>query len=215
MIASGYVGAVDRLGAAFYRLAVEFESSRAELDQTRRWAAQQAREATALRALAAFFDTAPAETETARADHLLRAKNARIQAQTVDDAANASIRTELALAMVRIKSLREAREELGRMAVIEATRQQFMQPDGLVLVLAGRVLEHWLAPLCAKCDGRGFTGGSHRGELQTICKDCRGSGARRDMVGKTSEELRFCSHLRMTIDQRLAEVDAQMRGWMR
>lgn len=215
MIASGKVAAVDRLGAAFYRLAVEFDTSRGEIDATRRWASQQQREANALQALAAFFDGAPADSEWKRAEHRRRADNARLQAKHIEEAASASVRTELALALVRMKSLREARDELGRLAVTEATRRRFMEPDHIVLVLAGRVLEHWLDPTCHRCQGRGFNGGAHRGELQSICRPCRGSGSRRDLLGQTHEQQHFCAGLRAEIDSRLAEVDRAMRGWLR
>lgn len=223
LLASGYIGKIDPLGAALYRLAVEFDSARGELDATRKWASDQQAEARALRALACHLNAVAEVGPEAdmglqcylTLDRARRAGQCEADAGILERTASASVRTELALALVRMKSLREARELLGELAYMEATRQRFMEPDHVVAVLAGRVLEHWLDPNCDKCDGRGFVGGSHRGELQALCRPCRGSGARRDLLGQTAEQQRFCAHLRAGMDRRLADVDDAMLNWLR
>ena len=119
--------------------------------------------------------------------------------------------TERFLVLSQLKTLREARDAFGAFAIVMATKAAFMQDDAAALAIAGRVLDVWLDQLCHHCDGRGFTGGSHRGEHQTLCRPCRGSGHRRDWIGKTAEERQFASRLLAELEQNQAGVDAQMR----
>lgn len=45
-----------------------------------------------------------------------------------------------------------------------------------------------------------------------LCRPCRGSGHRRDWVGKTAEERQFASRLLLEIEQHQAAVDGRMRA---
>ncbi len=121
------------------------------------------------------------------------------------------------LILGRLKSLPAARDEIGIWACIEATRQRFMQPDSAVRVLVGRVIDVHLDPTCHVCEGRGFNGGGrheHTGP-QIICRACRGSGLRRDSVGKTEEERRFARFLLAEMAMRMQSVESMMRKYLR
>lgn len=118
--------------------------------------------------------------------------------------------TERLLVLSQLKTLRSARDAFGSFAIVQATKVQFMQNDAAAASIAGRVLDVWLDPNCHHCDGRGFTGGSHRGEPTVLCRPCRGSGHRRDWIGKTQEERQFASRLLAELEQQQAHIDAQM-----
>jgi hypothetical protein len=109
--------------------------------------------------------------------------------------------TERLLILGRLKTLRETKEALGAFAIQQATRRRYMQPDKVVLQLVGRVLDVHMDPLCPHCEGRGFVGGSHRGEKQAICRPCRGTGHRKEWVGKDSAERWFARHLLCEMDR--------------
>ena len=115
----------------------------------------------------------------------------------------------------KLKSLRTARDELGQYSLEQAERKGFARPMRVVFALTGRVLDVFLDPTCHHCEGRGFNGGTHRGEPQVLCKPCRGSGHRRDEIGKDEQERAFAVHLLLQLDLILAEVDRQMRGFLR
>lgn len=124
-----------------------------------------------------------------------------------------SIPEQRLAAMLALKTLREARDAFGRFAAaVVATRAGFMRPDSEALTIAGQVLEVWLDPLCHHCDGRGFTGGSHRGEKQTICRPCRGSGHRRDWIGRDPEQRRFASRLLLELEQHQLHAERTMQA---
>lgn len=123
--------------------------------------------------------------------------------------------TERLLILSQLKTLPAAREALGHFAIQQATRQRFMQPDTVVLKLVGKVLDVFLDPLCHHCEGRGFTGGSHRGEKRVLCQPCGGSGHRRHRIGRTDQEHAFTASLLTDMDCKLAEVSAAMKRMMR
>jgi ribosomal protein S27E len=123
--------------------------------------------------------------------------------------------TEFALALMRLKTLREARESLGAYASIQATKQRFMQPDEKVMPLMGQVLSAWLDPNCHKCEGRGTIGGY--GSPQVVCRGCGGTKLRlRDKqgilrIGLDGEQKRFAGHMLAEMDRLVAEVEQAMK----
>jgi hypothetical protein len=127
--------------------------------------------------------------------------------------------TEFALALMRLKTLREARESLGAYASIQATKQRFMQPDDKVMPLMGQVLSAWLDPNCHKCEGRGTLGGY--GSPQVVCRACSGTKLRlRDKqgtlrIGLDGEQKRFAAHMLAEMDRLVAEVEQAMKRLLR
>lgn len=121
--------------------------------------------------------------------------------------------TAMTLILMHLKTLREAKEALGRHAIQMATRERFMERDSVVLVLTGKVLSAWLEPNCPKCSGRGHNGGA--GQAITICRSCRGSGKSRELLGNTIDQSQFCQLLLSDMDARMHAVDAELRRRLR
>ena len=114
------------------------------------------------------------------------------------------------LILTRLTNLRDAKDQFGAFALKEANRRRLLKNDREVAAIAGRVLDVFLNPTCRHCSGRGFNGASHRGELQTLCRPCRGSGHRRDSIGKDDAERNFAGHLMMQTDAMLSEAQREI-----
>jgi hypothetical protein len=127
------------------------------------------------------------------------------------NAAEREARTAHVLILAQLTSLREAKRRFGDFAVVEATKQRFMRPDREVLLLAGQVLDVFLNPNCRHCQGRGFNGGSRPDEPKMLCRPCRGSGHRRDMLGKDAAQRLFASRLIAATDAMMFEVQRDLR----
>lgn len=109
-------------------------------------------------------------------------------------------------------NLTHVKNYLGEMAVVEATRTQFMESDQKAAYIAGRCLSAWLDPLCLKCDGRGFTGGG-RHEMSgppIKCRACRETGKRTASVGNTDAQVQFAVHILALMDQMVADTETGM-----
>lgn len=199
LIAAGWLQ--DGLGSMLYRLRSEFDQVRGQLR-----AAETSRPEWKALALAA--------------EQVIKGYGSPVPASVLDEPARIrkeardAALVERAMVLVKLKTLAPAREALGAFAVILATKIMFMQDDAAVGVLVCRTLDAWLDPICAACDGRGFNGGSHRGELTTRCRECRGTGKRRSGVGMDSEERRFVTALLAEIDQHQAFIDLQMQRFL-
>ena len=123
----------------------------------------------------------------------------------------AVIVTERALALSRLKTLPETKRALFRFADQQATRQRFMEPSKSVALIVGQVLDVYLNPHCSVCSGRGFNGGAHRGDKQQVCRPCRGTGHRKDAVGKSPGQALFARYLLSEMDRMLATAAAGMK----
>lgn len=119
------------------------------------------------------------------------------------------------LILQKLKTLDEAKGALARFSVQQATKRRFMQPDDVVLKLAGRVLDVHLDPLCHHCDGRGSNGGAHRGEMKQICRPCKGTGHRKDGVGRTAEERQFGGFLLAELERVAQRAGGEMARALR
>ena len=126
--------------------------------------------------------------------------------------AEAAALTAHVLIRSQLSSLRDVKAMFAQFATVEATRRRFMQPDGHVIRLAGQVLDVYISPTCRHCAGRGFHGSIQHGEKQTICRPCRGSGNRRDSIGKDNADRSFANHLLMTVSALVDKAEAQMSG---
>lgn len=212
IIAAGLIP--DGLACTLYRLQVEFDSMRDPLDEARRWAAKQHSMAAELRAQAASEGRSRAAAGLSAFDAMESAKREtklRKEADLLSDAAVASIRTEFVIALDRLTTLAAAKRELGAFALAEAQSRRINRPADDLLRVTGRVLDAYLDPGCHHCAGRGFNGASHRGEMQTLCRPCRGSGHRRDSIGQNEAERGFASHLLMSMDALLHQAQRDIR----
>lgn len=137
------------------------------------------------------------------------------------DTVRASVRrgpmnsTEMMLVLSQLKTLQSTKQAFGAFAETQATKAVYMQPPQVVAALAGRVLSVWLDKLCHACEGRGFNGGTHRGEAVVKCRGCGGFGERRSNLGDSMEDRRFARLLMDAIASQLAAVDRAMRTRLR
>lgn len=125
--------------------------------------------------------------------------------------------TERVLVLSRLSSLPAAKEAIGNMAIIQATKRRFSRPDADALKLAGRALDVFLDPNCGHCDGRGFSGGGrleHSGP-QVVCRPCSGSGKRRNAIGRDDEERKFGGFLLAELERLASSVEIEMSRFLR
>lgn len=126
-------------------------------------------------------------------------------------------KAERLLVLSRLKSLPAAKQAIGSMAVIQATKRRFMRPDADALKVAGRVIDVFLDPNCAHCDGRGFTGGGRHEDSgpQALCRPCSGSGKRRNTIGRDDDERAFGAFLLSELERMTSEVEVSMSKFLR
>ncbi len=192
IIAAGLVQ--DNLASTLYRLLVEYDGVRAE------HIAAEAR----MRSLEKMASQERGEDDET-------SKTAEERTEEILKTAEREALISHVLILSQLTSLREAKRMFGEYAVVEATRQRFMRPDREALILAGQVLDVFLNPNCKHCQGRGFNGATRRDEPQILCRPCQGSGHRRDMIGKDTEQRSFASHLMMATDSMMFEVQKEIR----
>lgn len=192
VIAAGLVP--DGLASTLYRLLVEYDGVRAE------HAAAEAR----MRSLEKMAPHEQGEDDAT-------GKTAAERTLEILESAEREALTAHVLILSQLSSLREAKRLFGEYAVVEATRQRFMRPDREALILAGQVLDVFLNPNCKHCGGRGFNGATRRDEPQMWCRPCKGSGHRRDMIGKDAEQRAFASSLMMSADAMMFDVQKEIR----
>ena len=177
----------DGLAAALFRLQVEYDGVRSE----HRAAEMKMRQ-----------DEAKAKAQ--------QGEGASQRAEAIMAESEQSALVAHVLILTRLTALRDAKERFGAFALKEANRRRLLKTDREVAVIAGRVLDVWLNPTCRHCSGRGFNGATHRGEVQTLCRPCRGSGHRRDSIGKDDAERNFAGHLMMQTDAMLSEAQREI-----
>ena len=191
MIASGWIA--DGLATSLYRLRSEFDAVKAEHERIEPELQRQIELA-----------------RMAEKDERLGIEVGKaIRQQAKTDALTARL-----FVLMHLKSLSPCVQRVGNFALAQAARKGLRESVDTGKI-AGRVLDVLLDPNCHHCDGRGFNGGTHRGEPQVLCKPCRGSGHRRDTVGKTDRERAFAMHLLAQLESVLSDVDRKMRAFLR
>lgn len=199
LIAAGWLKQ-DALGTQLYRLLAEFDSVRSSMRAAER--------------------NRPQWENLIKASELaIKNAGSPVARRILEEPAR--LRRELQSAMVcerydvlaKLKTLAPAREGLFRFARELAGELKFAG-DAAVGRLMGRALDAWLDPICDGCQGRGFNGGSHRGEPAITCRACRGTKLRRDSIGMNGDERRFVQALLAHVDRMLADVDHRMRAFL-
>lgn len=200
LIAAGCLG--DSLGSLLLRLHTEFEMARGGIDKAREYASHlQVRHADLKKGAADAKKRQDAQTE----------KKLEEEAKRLAETMKAVVVTERAFALSNMKSLREAKQELFAYADQLATSSRFMEPSSSVAILVGQVLDVYLDPTCACCAGRGFNGGAHRGERKELCRPCRGSGQRRESIGKSKDQAAFGKLLLVEMERITANAATGMK----
>lgn len=97
------------------------------------------------------------------------------------------------LILSQLKTRKAARDAVGAYAIRMATKHRFMRDNGVVLKIAGRVLDVLLQPTCRVCHGTkyvgaGYVGRDHSQEKMKVCSACKGTGHRRDTITNAQEQ---------------------------
>lgn len=117
------------------------------------------------------------------------------------------------LTLMSLRTLGDTREALGRFSLLRATRERFMQPDKMVLKIAGRALDAWLDPMCPVCSGRGFNGGF--GAPIVLCNTCGGSTRRFPQLANWDDGHQFGVGLMTVMDTKTEYVRKMMVTFLR
>jgi hypothetical protein len=115
-----------------------------------------------------------------------------------------------AMILLSMSTLRLTREMMGHFALREAKALKFNRPIAAIFSIAGQVLDVHIAPTCRFCAGRGFNGLLSKGERPTACRECKGSGMRRDAIGKSDDDRLFGSKLLMAMDALVASAEREL-----
>jgi hypothetical protein len=129
--------------------------------------------------------------------------------QILEDAAKAATAAH-AMILLSMSTLRLTREMMGHFALREAKALKFNRPIAAIFSIAGQVLDVHIAPTCRFCAGRGFNGLLSKGERPTACRECKGSGMRRDAIGKSDDDRLFGSKLLMAMDALVASAEREL-----
>jgi hypothetical protein len=214
IIAAGWIR--DGLATTLYRLRMEFDGAKAaqaQADANMRRRYDEAATAPKERPPKMELKRGDKETLDAfreRQRSYREARGGMTRKEVMTDATREALTARL-LILMSLKSLNRARNELADYAQQRATKGRHMLDDKTVGIVAGRVLDAWMDPLCHHCQGRGFNGASHRGEMQTICRPCRGTTKRLGWIGRTAAEQAFADHLLTEMERMLGVVGGQMR----
>lgn len=123
--------------------------------------------------------------------------------------------TERFLVLAELRSLHPAKQRLWE-TVSEWLRTSWLGGDEMpmlrdeAMAVTGRVLDAWLDPNCPTCEGRGFSGGTHRGEQRLRCRGCSGTGLRRTSIARDGRQRLLADRLQFHIDGLLFTTAAEM-----
>lgn len=195
IVAAGWTA--DTLGVALFRLRSEWDGARGE----HRLALESLR---SLSAEARYLERAVlagAADQERRLDDVRR----RIDEESV---------TAMALTLMQLTTLHEAKLKLLSYALKQATLRRYMRPDEVVVSVVGSALQAWLDPLCWHCQGVGFSFESGMGSPRVICTRCHGSGKRPMRLGVTYGDHQFGRFLLTQMDRKADRVAQKMRRFL-
>lgn len=128
--------------------------------------------------------------------------------------------TERLLVLSELRSLQPAKQQLWA-KVVEWIASSWLGGDEMpmpreeAMAVTGRVLDAWLDPNCPTCDGRGFIGGTHRGEQRVRCRGCDGTGLRRTSIARDGRQRLLADRIQFHIDGLLFTTTAEMTARLR
>lgn len=198
LIAAGWVK--EGLGTKLYRLRTEYDAVRG-----------RHRQAEIARA-AAMAHAARVGHEADRCGAPAQALKLRQIAAHIARSAEGEALMAKVTILSAMKTLAGAKEALGRFASITATRERYMQPDAVVMRIAGLALDAWMDPACSHCHGTGLAGGV--GVVAGICTHCGGSKLRPCRLHATEAGRQFGRSLMNHMDRKTDYVTGQMRRFL-
>lgn len=123
--------------------------------------------------------------------------------------------TERLLVLSQLRSLHATKQRLWTQ--VRAWRREDPLPmtANEAMEVTGRVLDAWLDPNCPTCDGRGFLGGTHRGEQRLKCRACQGTGLRRTGIARDGRQRLLADRIQAHIGEQLFATEAEMTARLR
>jgi hypothetical protein len=119
---------------------------------------------------------------------------------------------ERLLVLSGLRSLHGCRQALWSATLVKmAAESPFGVDREQARIVVGRVLDAWLDPTCSGCDGRGFNGGTHRGEQKVSCRACRGVGTRRAGIGVSVQERLLANWLAAYIGEQMFSAEVEVK----
>jgi len=189
----------DTFAATMMRLQHEYDGIRAE----HRAAELRLREREAL---------ARRQKDAAGADGKVKPGStaAELSASILKEAEGAAL-TAHALILVKLTTLRAAKEMMGHFALRAAGRLKFDRDPMHILRLSGSVLDVFISPKCRACTGTGFLGEGEKGAPRSKCRPCKGTGFRREQLGKDEADRDFAGRLFMELESLMAGTGDQLQ----
>jgi hypothetical protein len=195
LIAAGWVR--DGLATRLYRARAEFDAIKGEWDLLERKYQEQLVAARQEAGSVAVGPTKAPAMYAAAEDEVLRRR---------------------AFVLLGMKSLNDARSALSAFVVGMAGRDGLELSADDLARLVGRILDQFLDPLCATCQGVRFKVVQGTGRLSSVvCGHCRGSGRRPlKFGGKTPRrEVIFTRFMLAELDRKTEAVSRRMSKFLR
>lgn len=206
----------ERVGVLLLRLRAEYDAVRAQMERAGEIAPSAAdrvrslvKEADRMKALAKRLGLT---NVSAASEALERAADLQREIAGTPKRAERDIKTARAVILVALTSLQDARQELGALAVRMGANPKRALAPAVALQLAGRVLDVWLDETCHTCDGTGLIGSQYQGGAERPCSTCKGSGHRRDIIGRTDLERMFAGDLLAEVQRQVAAAAAGIKA---
>lgn len=190
----------NRLGAALLRLQAEYDAVRGDLERA---GAIRGRNIEHARELLKSAQEWEHKARDADREHMAveaavfmrKAERLHAEALAVPKRTPDEIKAARVFILIELKTLTEAKQRVGSLALAMSAKRRRPFDAEVVLKLAGQTLDVFLDPNCHDCDGTGKTGSAYLGEVERQCRTCRGSGHRRDIVGRGIAEISFVAVL--------------------
>lgn len=189
------------LAASLYRLQAEYDGVRAEHQA----AAQRVRDLEKMARGESGEDDRTGKSAEERSEEILQW------------AQEEAVRSHAAI-IARLTGLETTKRLFGHFCEAQATRLQASKritdvPPHAVRVIAGRLLDVFLSPLCPTCHGRGSSGGGrHEQSGPPIpCAACRRTGLRRYGIGNTADQKLLASDVEMQVSALMDQAQQEIR----
>jgi hypothetical protein len=188
-----------KLGGLLYRLVGEYDAVRGEAIAAERRLNQAQEQADAI-------------AKTAKKLPAAKAEEAKNIAQAIREERERRAVTDHLMILSELKTLREAANELGLFAEVQAIRRKLERTAPQVAKISSLALDVFLDPKCRPCNGLGFVGSAHRGEIQSICRSCKGSTRRQMKLGEDGPSKDFAAFMLKEMDAMISEFEQAMVG---
>ena len=122
---------------------------------------------------------------------------------------------EQATKLLHLRSLYAAKRELLVLMLGAVKDSDLIITHEEAAQVTMRVLDAWLDPTCPGCEGRGFNGGTHRGEREMTCRACRGTRLRRTSIARNGMQRLLADKVHFAMSEAMFTTEVEMRAMLR